>query len=80
MAFTGHTSKAATRLAANHSPEPFSNAAVSSVEDLTTIGLLWLAYEYPVAAAGIDAESARPVVMTATGSSAGTTSSLRAGI
>ena len=52
-ALLAHGGKAGARAVVNASPEPFSNAAVSSVEDLTTIGLLWLAYEYPVAAAGI---------------------------
>ena len=37
----------------NTSPEPFSNVAVSGVEDVATAGLLWLAYEYPYVAAGI---------------------------
>src|SRR5262245_57272928 len=30
MALTSHTSKAATRIMANHSPEPFSNIAISA--------------------------------------------------
>lgn len=33
MAFSSHTAKAGTRLAANTSPEPFTNIALSLVED-----------------------------------------------
>lgn len=47
IAFTGHTSKAATRLAANHSPEPFSNIALSLAEDLMVPAGLWLSFEHP---------------------------------
>lgn len=52
-AFMTHAAKAATRLAVNTSPEPFSNIAVSTGEDLATAGLLALALAYPVTAAGI---------------------------
>ena len=50
-----HGGKASARAVVNTSPEPVSNALVSSGEDVATIGLLWLAYEYPVVAAGIAA-------------------------
>lgn len=50
-----HGGKAGTRAAVNTSPEPVSNMAVSSVEDVATVGLLWAAYEYPAIAAGIAA-------------------------
>lgn len=50
-AFASHATKATARAAVNTSPEPFSNVAVSSVEDLTTGGLLVLAFANPVAAA-----------------------------
>lgn len=49
-ALLAHGSKASARAVVNTSPEPVSNVAVSSVEDVATLGLLWLAYEYPVAA------------------------------
>jgi len=42
-----HGSKAGTRAVVNASPEPFSNVAVSTMEDVATGGLLWLAYQYP---------------------------------
>ncbi|WP_427963887.1 DUF4126 domain-containing protein [Altererythrobacter sp.] len=48
--FLAHGGKASARAVVNTSPEPFSNAAVSSVEDVATAGLLYLAYQYPVAA------------------------------
>src|SRR5512143_1252693 len=38
VAFSGHSAKAATRLAVNHSPEPFSNVAVSLIEDAFAAG------------------------------------------
>lgn len=48
IALTGHSSKAATRLAANHSPEPFSNIGLSVLEDLFVPFGLWLAMRHPV--------------------------------
>lgn len=48
-----HGGKASARAVVNTSPEPVSNIAVSSAEDIATVGLLWLAYEYPVVAGGI---------------------------
>lgn len=53
--FLAHGGKASARAVVNTSPEPVSNIAVSATEDVATVGLLWLAYEYPVAAAGIAA-------------------------
>lgn len=51
MAFTGHASKAATRVAVNHSPEPFSNWALSLTEDIAVPVGLWVLVEHPVIAA-----------------------------
>lgn len=48
-----HAGKAGTRAAVNASPEPVSNIAVSTVEDVATAGLLWTAYEYPYVAGAI---------------------------
>ncbi|MGH6787432.1 MAG: DUF4126 domain-containing protein [Novosphingobium sp.] len=50
-----HGGKAGARAVVNTSPEPFSNIAVSALEDVATGGLLYLAYAYPVAAAGVAA-------------------------
>ena len=47
VAFTGHSSKAAARLAVNHSPEPMSNWALSLAEDLAIPAGLWIVFEYP---------------------------------
>lgn len=52
-ALLAHGGKASARAVVNTSPEPFSNVAVSGVEDIATLGLLWLAYEHPVAAVGV---------------------------
>ncbi|MCK0099202.1 DUF4126 domain-containing protein [Qipengyuania sp. S6317L1] len=53
--FLAHGGKASARAVVNTSPEPVSNVAVSTAEDVATVGLLWFAYEYPVAAAGVAA-------------------------
>lgn len=52
-ALMAHGGKAGARAVVNASPEPFSNAAVSTTEDVATLGLLYLAFEYPVTAAVI---------------------------
>ena len=52
-AFTAHAGKAGARGVVNTSPEPVSNVAVSTVEDMATAGLLYAAYEYPYVAGGI---------------------------
>lgn len=52
-ALLAHGGKAGARAVVNTSPEPVSNVAVSSVEDVATAGLLWVAYEYPYAAGAI---------------------------
>ncbi|HET7903844.1 MAG TPA: DUF4126 domain-containing protein [Candidatus Eisenbacteria bacterium] len=52
IAFTAHSTKAASRGAINASPEPFSTAAVSFAEDLLAVGLAWLAATHPAIAIG----------------------------
>jgi hypothetical protein len=49
-AFLAHAGKAGARTLVNASPEPFSNVAVSTAEDVATGGLLALAIANPVAA------------------------------
>ncbi len=44
-----HFTKAGTRLAINHSPEPFSNWGASLGEDLAAPAALWLAIAHPYA-------------------------------
>jgi hypothetical protein len=48
--FATHSLKAGTRLVANHSPEPFSNIALSVGEDVAVIGGLLLIKQDPVLA------------------------------
>jgi hypothetical protein len=50
-AFLAHAGKAGARTLVNTSPEPFSNIAVSTVEDVATGGLFALAIANPIAAA-----------------------------
>jgi hypothetical protein len=54
-ALLAHGGKASARAVVNTSPEPFSNMAVSGVEDVATVGLLYLSYEHPWAAVGVGA-------------------------
>ena len=50
IAASSHASKAATRVAANASPEPFSNWFLSFAEDIFVISLSFLTLKYPVMA------------------------------
>lgn len=52
-ALAAHGGKAGARAVVNTSPEPFSNMAVSTAEDVATAGLLWLAYAHPYVAGAI---------------------------
>ncbi len=47
LAATSHAAKTTTRAAANTSPEPFSNIALSLLGDAAVPAVLWLAYEHP---------------------------------
>ena len=51
--FAAHAGKAGARGVVNTSPEPVSNVAVSTVEDVATAGLLYTTYEYPWVAGAI---------------------------
>ena len=48
-----HGAKAGTRAVINASPEPFSNVAMSSAEDVATVGGLWLLFEKPEVGAAL---------------------------
>jgi hypothetical protein len=50
VSFSAHGAKASTRLAANATPEPFSNWILSFLEDIVSLGVLWLVTNYPYAA------------------------------
>jgi hypothetical protein len=52
-ALLAHAGKAGARAMVNASPEPFSNIAVSTGEDVATVGLLGVAVANPLAAAAI---------------------------
>src|SRR4051812_45146104 len=53
VALTSHGAKAATRLAANTSPEPFSNIALSLLEDLVAVGASVLMAFHPLVILGV---------------------------
>ncbi len=48
-----HGGKAGARAMINASPEPFSNIAVSTAEDIATSGLLYLSIQHPLMAGGV---------------------------
>jgi hypothetical protein len=50
VGLAAHTGKAGTRLLANQSPEPVSNATLSFSEEAAVLGGLWLIHEYPLVA------------------------------
>ncbi|MEV6160446.1 DUF4126 domain-containing protein [Streptomyces sp. NPDC052052] len=54
-ALMSHLVKAGTRMAVNTSPEPFSNVALSTVEDLGVAGIITFALFHPLASAVIAA-------------------------
>ena len=53
VALTSHGAKASMRAAANTSPEPFSNWALSVGEDVLAVGLSWLAATHPLLTAAL---------------------------
>ena len=50
VSFSAYGAKASARLAANTTPEPFSNWTLSFLEDIVSLGVLWLVTNYPYAA------------------------------
>jgi uncharacterized protein DUF4126 len=48
MSFASHSVKTSTRLIVNSSPEPFSNIAVSTIENAVVIGSVALLWHYPI--------------------------------
>jgi hypothetical protein len=53
IALAAHGSKTAARALVTPSPEPVSNIALSSTEDVTAVGITWLATQHPWVGAGI---------------------------
>jgi hypothetical protein len=49
VATVAHGTKASIRMAANVSPEPFSNWFLSVGEDLAVLGSIWMVFHHPVA-------------------------------
>ena len=50
---SSHATKAGTRVAANTTPEPFSNWFLSLAEDAFVIGLSFITLKYPLVALGV---------------------------
>ncbi|MGA7317805.1 MAG: DUF4126 domain-containing protein [Silvibacterium sp.] len=55
IALISHSSKTAVRAAVTMSPEPLSNIALSTSEDVVAIGITWLTTRHPWVAAAIAA-------------------------
>jgi hypothetical protein len=53
VALASNSSKAATRLAVNHSPEPFSNIGLSLFEDALVPAGMWVSLKHPEVALGL---------------------------
>ena len=53
IALAAHGSKTAARALVTPSPEPISNIALSSTEDVAAVGITWLATQHPWVAASI---------------------------
>lgn len=53
VAASSHVTKAGTRVAANASPEPFSNWALSLLEDVFVVTLGFVTLKYPLVALGV---------------------------
>ena len=53
IGLSGHSTKAATRLVVNHSPEPFSNIALSVAEDFLVAFGAWLSIAHPLLMLGV---------------------------
>jgi len=65
VAAGSHMTKAGTRVAANTTPEPFSNWILSLVEDLFVIGLSFITLKYPLVALAISVVIVVLIAMTA---------------
>jgi hypothetical protein len=48
LAAGAHTTKTGVRVLANASPEPFSNIGLSVLDDVLTVGIVWVAVKYVV--------------------------------
>ncbi|HJQ59958.1 MAG TPA: DUF4126 domain-containing protein [Vineibacter sp.] len=48
LAAGAHTTKTGLRVMANGSPEPFSNIGLSVLDDILTVGIVWVAIKYAI--------------------------------
>jgi hypothetical protein len=55
IALAAHSSKTAARTLVTASPEPISNIALSTSEDVAAVGLTWTATHHPLIAGGVAA-------------------------
>ena len=53
IAAVAHTAKTSARVAVSATPEPFTNAALSTSEDVAAAGITWIATVHPYVAAAI---------------------------
>lgn len=65
IAAASHATKAGTRVAANTSPEPFSNWFLSVIEDAFVIGLSFITLKFPLIALGVSIVIVILIVLTA---------------
>jgi Domain of unknown function (DUF4126) len=65
VAAGGHATKAGTRVAANTTPEPFSNWLLSLAEDAFVIGLSFITLKFPLVALGVSVAILFLIVMVA---------------
>ncbi|MEP6782345.1 MAG: DUF4126 domain-containing protein [Acidobacteriota bacterium] len=65
VAAGSHATKAGARVAANASPEPFSNWFLSLAEDAFVIGLSFITLKFPLVALGVSIVIVILIVMTA---------------
>lgn len=65
VAASSHATKAGTRVAANTSPEPFSNWFLSLAEDAFVVGLSFIALKFPLLALAVSVVIVVLIVMTA---------------
>lgn len=65
VAASSHATKAGTRVAANTTPEPFSNWFLSLAEDAFVVGLSFITMKFPILALGISVVLLILIVLTA---------------
>ena len=64
VAAIAHSSKTAARIAVTPSPEPVSNIALSTAEDVAAVGLTWFATHHPIATGVVVAVIAAGLIWT----------------